>query len=81
MLALCTGSSRHLAGKGVGWDGASVFWGEILPKDLLRNANQVFSYPLLGKPVYTKIDEFSENFQMAFDPPAPFSGKMMQFFL
>ena len=33
-----------------------------------------------GKPVYTKTDEFPENFRTASDPPAPFSEKILQFF-
>ena len=37
-------------------------------------------YSTLGKPVYTKIDDFLENFRTAFDPPPPFSGRMLQFF-
>ena len=37
---------------------------------------------ILGKPVYTKMDEFLENFRTAFDPPLPFfSEKMLRFFL
>ena len=29
---------------------------------------------LLGKPIYTKTDEFPENFRTAFDPPRKFIG-------
>ena len=33
-------------------------------------------YPILGKPVSTKTDEFPENFRTAFaPPPRPFFGK------
>ena len=36
----------------------------------------------LGKPVYTNIDEFPENFRTAFDPPPPglFREKILRFF-
>ena len=37
--------------------------------------------PMLGKPVYTKMDEFPENFRTAFDPPpAPFLEKNIAIF-
>ena len=46
--------------------------------------SQKLNYPPgilgLGKPVSSKMDEFSENFWTAFDPPAPLSGKMLRFF-
>ena len=29
----------------------------------------------LGKAIFSKMYEFLENFQMAFDPPRPFFGK------
>ena len=38
------------------------------------------TYTTLGKPPLGKTDEFSENFRTAFDPPAPFSENILQFF-
>ena len=33
---------------------------------------------LSGKPVFSEIDEFSKNFQTAFDLPSPFLGKILR---
>ena len=33
----------------------------------------IFVFPFLGKDGVSKIDEFSEKFQTAFDPPPSFS--------
>ena len=34
----------------------------------------------LGKPAFSKTDDFLENFQTASDPPFPFSENILQFF-
>ena len=52
MLALCTGFSRHLAGKGVGWDGASVnFFGGRFYHQICSEI-QIKSFPI---PCYTNL--------------------------
>ena len=60
----------------------SIKWSWFICRLLLHGYSSNILH-MYGTDGVTKMDEFSENFRTAFDPPpppAPFSGKMLRFF-